>query len=130
MAHLLGMGTDAALLEGRLRGPMLENFVAMDLIKDSGWSELRPDLYHFRTHDRKEVDLVLEDPSGRVVGIEVKASATVTARDFKGLHALKEIAGDRFVRGLVLYSGHVTIPFGAFGERLHALPISAVWEPW
>jgi predicted AAA+ superfamily ATPase len=125
IGHLLGLGAESGLKEERLLGPMLENFVALELLKDASWSASRPELFHFRTHDRKEVDLVLEDPSGRLVGIEVKASATVTAGDLKGLFALREIAGERFVRGLVAYTGEQVIPFG---ERLHAVPVNTLWE--
>ena len=67
----------------------------------------------------------MEDRRGRVVGIEVKASATVTARDFAGLRRLSEACGDRFVLGLVLHDHEHTVPFG---ERLFAAPISALWS--
>jgi len=42
----------------------------------------------------QEVDVVLESPSGHLVGIEVKTSATVGAGDFKGLHSLAEETGE------------------------------------
>jgi hypothetical protein len=38
--------------------------------------------------DLDEVDLVIETGSGALIGIEVKASATVNAGDFKGLRKL------------------------------------------
>ncbi len=68
--------------------------------------------------------MVLEDTAGRVVGVEVKASATVGARDFRGLRALAEASGGRFRRGVVLYTGRTAVPFG---ENLHALPVSSLW---
>lgn len=71
------------------------------------------------------MDVVLEDAAGRVVGVEVKASATVGARDFRGLRALAEASGDRFRRGFVLYTSRTTVPFG---ENLHALPVSSFWS--
>ena len=72
------------------------------------------------------MDLVLEDAAGRVVGIEVKASASVAAKDFKGLRTLAEAVGEGFVRGLVLYTGTESIPFGG---AFHALPVQALWPP-
>ena len=45
---------------------------------------MRAALYHYRDKDQGEVDLVVETGSGALVGIEVKASATVNAGDFKG----------------------------------------------
>jgi hypothetical protein len=68
---------------------------------------------------------VLEDSRGRVVGIEVKAGATVGAGDFRGLDVLAETAGRKFHRGVVLYAGSESVPFGA---RRHALPFRSLWE--
>ena len=122
LSHLRGI-TDDSPVESL--GPVLENFVVMELRKQSGWSARRPVMFHFRAHTGEEVDVVLEEASGNLVGIEVKASHTVTSRDFRGLRALAEATGKRFVRGVVLYGGAQTIPFGA---NLHAVPISALWR--
>ena len=73
---------------------------------------------------RSEVDFVLEDDAGRCVGVEVKASASVGPRDFRGLRFLRDSLGEAFVRGVVLYTGRETVPFG---ERLHAVPIAQLW---
>jgi hypothetical protein len=97
----------------------------MELIKLSSWSRLRPQLFYFRTHDRQEVDFVLQAQSGKVVGIEVKASSTVEAGDFKGLNAFAQMAGKLFACGIVLYTGETVLPFG---KHLFAVPISALWE--
>jgi predicted AAA+ superfamily ATPase len=124
-AHLMG-ADDARLARDRtLLGGLLESFVAMELIKQSGWSADAPALYHFRTHEGDEVDLVLERRRGTLVGIEVKSAATVSAADFKGLRALAGIAGKRFQRGIVLYTGAEVVPFGA---GLVALPVEALWR--
>ena len=97
----------------------------MELFKQRGWSKLRPNLFHFRTHNGEEVDLVLEDPAGRIVGIEVKSTASVDSRHFRGLKALAEIAGDKFVRGIVLCDVNSPVPFG---KNLVALPIPTLWQ--
>lgn len=107
-----------------LRGPLFENFVASELAKQLTWSKTRADLYHWRSHEGREVDLVLEAHDGRVVGIEVKAATTVGADDFRGLRALAQAAGGMFHRGVVLYTGRQTVPFG---RDLHAIPMSALW---
>ena len=62
---------------------------------------------------------------GRIVGIEVKASATVTGGDFSGLRRLAKATGERFVLGLVLYDHEQTVPFG---ERMAAAPVSTLWS--
>jgi len=124
MASLLGLNVERLTQDGSLFGPLLENFVAMEVKKHIAWSQVQPQLFHFRTQTGVEVDLVLENAAGEIVGLEVKASATVSAADFKGLRALMEARGERFVRGVVLYTGQQVIPFG---ERLHAVPISLLW---
>ena len=125
-ASLLGLNAERLQQDGKQFGALLENFVAMEVQKDIGWSHVQPLLYHFRTHIGQEVDLLLEDPSGRIVGIEVKASATADPAHFRGLVALAEAAGERFVRGIVLYTGMSVTPFS---RNMHAVPISALWQP-
>lgn len=125
LAHLAGI-TDARLQsDPTVAGPLIENFVAMELTKQLGWSRTHAELFHFRTYGGQEVDLVLERDDGRVVGVEVKAGAGVTSDDFKGLRALQETTGKRFHRGIVLYAGSEVL---AFGPGLWAMPIGAVWQ--
>ena len=123
-ASLLGMTAERLASEGTVFGALLETFVGMEMRKISGGSTQPIQFFHYRTKAGEEVDVVLEDGAGRLIGIEVKASATVTSSDFKGLRALADTAGDRFVRGLVLYAGRQVIPFG---ERLHCVPLSLLW---
>ena len=132
--HFLDAGLLAALRDispNRLRkdkapfGPVLETFVLGELLKVASWSHGRYEFSHFRDKERSEVDIVIKDRRGRIVGIEVKASATVTARDFVGIRRLSEACGDRFVLGLVLHDHEQIVPFG---ERMLAAPISALWS--
>jgi len=125
LTHLLGADESRLVADPTLGGGVLENFVAVELVKQRGWSKVRPNLYHFRTHNGDEVDVVLEDAAGRIVGIEVKASATIDGSHFKGLKVLAEAAGDRFVRGVVLSTAAAAVPFG---KNLFALPVSALWS--
>jgi uncharacterized protein len=124
-AHMIGV--DASNLDhaNPVAGALLESFVAIELRKIQGWSTRSTGLFHFRDRDGAEVDLVLETKRGMVIGIEVKASSTVSAKDFRGLRLLEEKLGDQFVAGYVLYTGANTIPFG---HKLRALPISALWK--
>jgi len=124
VAHLLGTEV-AKSARPEMIGRLLENFVVMELRKQVTWSRKRVGLYHFRTHAGRKVDIVLEDAAGRVVGLEIKAATTVRGDDFRGLRGLAEDLGDRFHRGVVLYTGMESIPFG---KRLHALPVQALWR--
>jgi predicted AAA+ superfamily ATPase len=82
------------------------------------------ELFHFRTNTDQEVDIVIENEAGEIVGVEVKASAGVGANDFKGLRALKQTAGKKFRRGLILYMGKESVPFG---DELYAVAIASLW---
>ena len=125
LAALRDITPDRVKKDKALFGPVLETFVLAELLKLASWSQERYEFSHFRDKERKEVDIVIEDRRGRVVGIEVKASASVNTRDFAGLRRLSEACGDRFVLGLVLHDHEHVVPFG---ERLFAVPISALWS--
>ena len=132
--HFLDAGLLAALrgiTPDRLRrdrtpfGAVLETFVFSELLKLAGWADDRYTFSHFRDKERNEVDIVIEDGLGRIVGVEVKASATVSAKDFSGLRRLASAAGERFSLGLVLYDHETTVPFG---EKMAAAPVSTLWS--
>ena len=125
LCHLLGLDVERLTSDDLMIGAALESFVALELTKQSAWSRTRPALFHYRTHKQQEVDIVLEDAKGRLVGIEVKKTASPTAGDFKGLRHLQEAAGKRFLRGVLLYTGAQS---AAFGRELHAAPVSALWQ--
>ena len=125
LATLKDISLDRLNRERALFGPLLESFVASELLKHGNWSDDRYVFSHLRDKERNEVDLVIEDSRGRVVGIEVKASATVSKGDFSGLRRLAAACGDRFVLGLVLYDHDRTVPFG---DRLIAAPVSTLWS--
>lgn len=121
------LGLDAAALRedrGTL-GQLLETFVFQELARQASWHEEPIRFHHFRDRDDAEVDLVLERGASQLAGVEVKASATVTAADFRGLRKLKEAAGKRFAAGVVLYDGETS---AGFGEGLYAVPVRALWE--
>lgn len=105
-------------------GPLLESFVFQELLKQSAWSKARPSLYYYRTASGQEVDFVLEDRAGRVVGIEVKATSNLGTNDFKGLKDLEETVGKRFLRGIILYGGQHPL---AFAKNALAMPIESLW---
>jgi predicted AAA+ superfamily ATPase len=125
LAYLLGTTVDRLKAEGNLAGGVLENFVLMELRKQSTWSTTQPELFYWRTASGQEVDVVLEDRAGRVVGVEVKAAATLSANDVRGLQALATAAGKHWVRGVVFYAGTEVIPFSA---NLHGVPMSRLWS--
>ena len=124
LAYLLNADPERLVDDVRISGMVLESFVAMEVLRQLERSKARVFLHHFRDKDGHEVDLVLESARGEIAGIEVKASATVHPRDFKGLRRLKQLTGDRFACGVILYVGRAT---HSFGDGLWALPVDALW---
>lgn len=106
-------------------GGVVEGFVAGELLKQQGWSEVEFEVFHFRDRAGVEVDLVLELDDGRVLAVEVKSSATYKPEHFSGLKFLREKLGDQFAGGIVLGMSETSI---RFSDRLWGLPISALWE--
>jgi predicted AAA+ superfamily ATPase len=123
LAGLVGADARRIREDGGLAGSLFETFVATEVERQASWFPEALSFWHYRDRSR-EVDVIIERPSGEVVGIEVKAGATIRADDFAGLVHMREQIGVRLVAGIVLYAGERTIPFG---KRLWAVPLSAMW---
>ena len=124
-SSLLGVDAGALAKDRPLLGQLLETFVLQELRRQASWHEDAIGFHHFRDKDGHEVDIVLEREGQVVAGIEVKASATVTSADFRGLRKLRDASGARFACGAVLYDGESTV---RFAEGLFAVPIKALWS--
>ena len=124
LATLLGVTAERVQKDRTIFGRLLETFVFAEIMKQISWMDGAYSLYHYRDKDMDEVDIVVEDAAGALVGIEVKASATVISADFKGLRKLATAAGTDFKFGAVLYDGDMALPFG---KHLFAVPLSHLW---
>lgn len=127
LGNLLVMNVKRLSTDPLALGQMLENFVVMELRKQATWSRTRAHLFHFRDPKNHEVDIVLENKAGEIVGIEVKATASPNQGDFAGLIKLREIAGRRFKCGILLHSGTTATHFA---QGNYALPIQSLWQGW
>ena len=125
LAALRGLTAERLSSDREALGPLLESYVFSEAAKLISWMDREVTIHHYRDKDQQEVDLVLERDDGAIVGIEVKASATVTGQDFGGLRRLAHACGARCKLGLVLYDGETSVPFG---DRLLAAPLSALWS--
>ena len=123
LAHLLGADTQRIGHDDQVTGKLCETFVVGELLRHASWSEQQPRVYHYQ-RDREDVDVVLENNRGEVVGVEVKAAATLRATDWKWLKKLADSRGSSFKAGVVIYAGEQTLPLG---ERLWAVPYSGLW---
>ncbi len=121
---LLGVEADDLIRDRTLLGQLLETFVVQELRRQaSGWDhDLR--FSHYRDKDQQEVDIVLERGPGRIVGIEIKAAATLRDADRRGLERLRDASGERFRCGVLLYDGETMVPMG---DRIYAVPLGVVW---
>jgi predicted AAA+ superfamily ATPase len=126
-AALLGVDVSrySAPDQGFVAGMLFETFVLMEFVKQATWSATPVELFFYRDTDKREVDLVIESASGDVVGVEVKAAASATTSDARGLRLLRDKLGTRFKAGIVVYSGAHTLPIG---EQIWAVPVSGLWQ--
>lgn len=125
-AFLRGVDIDTLVrpeLARGTEGPIIEGFVAAEMIRQAGWSERRPRLSHYRDRDGHEIDLIVEG-GGRIAAVEVKSGAGSDARALANLVRVRDRLGDRFAAGVVLHSGQRG---SRLGDRLHSLPISVLW---
>ena len=124
MTHLLDADATRIAEDDVLSGRAYESFVAMELARLLPHTETMPRMRHWRGAHGEEVDVVLEDRTGRVIAVEIKAGATVRRGDLRGLGRFRALAGERFVAGLVLCTTRQTTPLG---DRIWATPIEALW---
>lgn len=120
-----GFNRDRLLTQPEDFGLLLETFVYNELRKQASWMDESLNFYHYRDKDKVEVDVVIENASGDCFAIEVKAAATLGAKDFIGLKRFQAVAGNRFKMGILLYDGDHTT---AFGDGLYAVPLGALWS--
>ncbi|MGQ0613746.1 MAG: ATP-binding protein [Planctomycetaceae bacterium] len=124
-AALSGLDATALREDRTALGRLLETFVFQELRRQASGDRDAYRFFHFRDRDGAEVDIVIERGAGDIVGVEVKAGATVSAGDFQGLRKLRAAAGRRFRCGVVLHDGETSVPFG---DRFHAVPIRRLWD--
>lgn len=124
LSYLLSMNLDRSQLDAPVMGGVVENFIIAELFKQASWSDAQVNFFHYRTSSGVEVDIIIENLDGRVIGIEVKSGEKIGSDAFKGLKYLQEKIGSRFYKGIVLYTGDKIIPYG---DNLYAMPISSLW---
>lgn len=125
LAAIAGYGRAKCETDRTILGALVESWVFAELSKLATWNEDPIAIYHYRDRDQVEVDFVLENEGGDVVGVEVKAALSVRSEDFSGLSTLRRAAGSAFRAGIVLYNGPNVY---SFGNGLWAVPFSVMWS--
>ncbi|PVE40940.1 ATP-binding protein [Limnohabitans planktonicus] len=124
LAAILDMSAEEVLKNRTRFGHVLETFVFGELLKHTTTADDRYQLMYYRDADKYEVDIVIENGAGQLMGVEVKATATVNHNDLRGLKKFASLAGHQFKTGVILYDGQDTMPLG---DGLWAVPLSSLW---
>lgn len=122
----IGEVGDRLLSDRSQAGHLLENFVAMKIVKQISRHRKPLRLMHFSMHKGAEVDLVIEDSKKNIYDIEIKSKASLKLEGFKGLKKLSELCGNKFKKGILLYTGEQVLS-GFGGKNLQAVPIANLW---
>ena len=122
--HLCGTDEKRLSADPVLAGHLFESFVAAEMLKQASWSDENVRLCHYRSQSGDEVDLVFENRSGKTVGMEIKLASGIAPHDCKGLIAMRDALGDRFVRGILVHTGSDALPIG---DKLVALPVGTLF---
>ncbi len=125
LASLQGLTPDSVQKNRSAFGGVLETFVFSEILKHQAITEEDYYIYHYRDHDKNEVDIVIENAHGDIIGVEVKAGASLTPKDLRGLHRLGKVAGKHFKGGVVLHDGERVLPLG---NKIISAPVSSLWS--
>jgi len=124
ICHLLNVNAENLLIKkDSAYGGLIENFVFSELLKQSTYSKVSVEIYHFRDLRKKEVDFVLEDKQGSIIGIEVKAKRIINKKDLTGMLELAKNTKNKFMYGIVFYGGNETKPISIDGQLFYCLPL-------
>lgn len=125
MAATLGWHYDSVAFDADKFGKIIETFVFNEL---SAQIDLNNDytLHHYRDRRDREIDFIIENENGDIVGIEVKGGSRVSKEDFKHMEWFRDnLAKDKKFTGIILYSGENTL---SFGNNLLAVPTACLWN--
>lgn len=124
LASLLDLTSENVAQDRTRFGNVLETFVFSELLKCTTTADGDYQLLYYRDADKYEVDVVIENAAGQLVGVEIKAAASIKDSDLRGLRKLSTLAGSQFHMGVLLYDGDETLPLG---NGMWAAPISTLW---
>ena len=124
LATLLDLTAEETQQDRTRFGNVLETFVFGELLKHTTSADGDYRLMYYRDADKFEVDVVIENAAGQLVGVEVKAAATVKESDLRGLKKMASLAMRQFKMGVLLYDGTETMPLA---DGIWAAPLSTLW---
>lgn len=126
MSSILRWKFEQIQLDGDRNGKLIESFIYQQLAAITDAHQDDYDIWHYRDSARREIDFIIENSTGELLGIEVKAGSNITPKHFHALKWFKyNVAKDRNFKGIVLYSGNDILPYG---DEMWAVPISLLWQ--
>lgn len=124
MANCLDWKEDAAYLDSDLSGKLVETWVYHELSVLADTEDGDYEIFHYRDKLKREIDFIVTDESGAILGIEVKSGGMVGANDFRHLKWFAaNLAKEHSFTGIVLYAGPDVL---RFGEGFYAVPLAAL----
>jgi len=120
--HLLNIHSAETLINSQHKGDVVETFVYSELLKHIGYSQIQPQIYHYRTNDKKEIDFIVEK-AGKIFAIEVKSSQNIKKDAFKHIIDFQKKSSNEII-GIVFYAGDSILSFGDDNYKRYALPLS------
>lgn len=127
--HLLELDEESVLEINKTtstnNGHLIETFVVNEIIRLSQTVSNIKKVAYWRTRTGEEIDIILELRGNKTIAVEVKNGVNISKSDFKHIYTYKELAGDKFVCGIVFYTGDRVV---RYGDDLVALPIDCLWR--
>ncbi|MEA2017070.1 MAG: ATP-binding protein, partial [Campylobacterota bacterium] len=101
LSHLLNITTVDEMISSNKKGEIVETFVYAELLKHISYSLTIPNIYHYRTNDKKEIDFIIEK-GDKILAIDVKSSQTIKKDAFKHIINFQEKSSSNII-GIVFY---------------------------
>lgn len=129
LAALLGVDLDGiALPDAPALGPLVETFVATELQRQLAYEVELASLWHFRSADGPEVDLVVEAPTEESWASRSRRRAPSPLAAFATWPCC-EIASTGSASPSSEVSSCISVIALPFGDRPLAVPLSHLWVP-
>lgn len=101
---LLGIRTREQLESHFLKGPLFENFIIVETLKQYFHRGIRPQCFFWRDNTGNEIDLLVEE-GGRIIPIEIESGRTIQSDFFRNLEFFNRISGNPPSLGHIVYGG-------------------------
>lgn len=123
IANILDWDEEETFLNSDLSGKIVESWVYHELSAIADSCRSRYSISHYRDKNKREIDFVVTNAHGELLGLEVKAGGRVSKEDFKHLRWFADNLAKGPFTGVVLYAGENTLPFG---DGFYAVPLAAL----